>query len=42
LQLVGEIVVREYRIRCPKCRARHPIHVMDENDQNLYDFAQPQ
>jgi len=39
LQLAGENVVREYRIRCPKCRVRYQIRIVNGHDQNLYDFA---
>lgn len=37
LQLVGETVVRQYRIRCPKCRERYLILIADDYDQRQWD-----
>jgi len=39
LLLVGESVVREYLIRCPKCRVKYQIRIADDHDQSLYEFA---
>lgn len=41
LLLVGESVVREYLIRCSKCRARYQIRPVDDHDQRLEGYARP-